>query len=150
MEASDSVAQKEAALDALAALDVIVEVAKTGKGALVLASHSFMLFLRRGPLNTRVLRTDAEQLPLYVGSGNSRYRNLWHQVWCQALMAVHVLTLKLSGRDQHMNELLAFVVTYMDRLKRVLELTCEHPRSRKETRNSQVHPHPRLTPHPDP
>lgn len=80
VEGTDSVAQKEGALDALAALDVIVEVAKTGKGALVLASHSFMLFLRQGPLNTRVLRTDAEQLPLYVGSGNSRYRNLWHQV----------------------------------------------------------------------
>ena len=34
-----------------------------------------------------------------------------------------MLTVKLAGREQHMHQLLALVVTYFDRIQRILTLS---------------------------
>lgn len=47
------------------------------------------------------------------------------QVWCHAMQSALVLTVKLGNVDAHMSELVAFAVTYFDRLNRVLTITCE-------------------------
>jgi hypothetical protein len=100
---------------------VITEVAKSGAGARALEKHSLMLFLRHASLSNRVLRADGEAMRLYEGSSQaSLHRGLWHKVWCAALQVAHMLTVKLAAREQHTQQLLAFVITYYERIRRVL------------------------------
>lgn len=124
----ENLSNKEASADALAALDVVLDVAQHSRGAASLMASSVLLFLRQGALQAKVLAADGQQLPLYVGAGKSRARNPWHTVWCRGLQVVQVLSMRASGEgdleEANLNETLAFVVTFRERLQRVLSRTC--------------------------
>jgi hypothetical protein len=57
-------------------------------------------------------------------------------VWCQALQAVNVLTVKLAKNDTHMSELVSFAVTYTERMARVLTIAC-HLQKESSGRDAQ-------------
>jgi len=122
---SESLYNKEAAADALAALDVVLDVAQHERGAASLAANSVLLYLRQGGLQAKVLAADGQSFELYTGAGNSPARNPWHTVWCRSLQAVQVLSIRLDTSEPQLaqaslDETLAFVVTFHDRLQWVL------------------------------
>ena len=98
------------------------------RGAVTLAASSTLLFLRQGTLAAKVLAVDGQPLQLYVGAGNAPSRNPWHTVWCRGLQAVQVLSMRLDRaeglHESSLEETLAFVVTFYDRLQHVLLRTC--------------------------